>query len=268
VTEFSDTYRAYREWVSTPNVDVPAVSVIVPAYDEEWRILPAIGAIATYMCMREESWELIVCDDGSTDRTVDLVERLGFANLTLLRSDRNRGKGDAVRRGMLAARGGILLFTDADHSTPIEQFDALERRIFAGADIAVGSRAAAGAQVGPRSLVRRTLTLGLHLIASGLFGIGVKDTQCGFKMFTRHAARELFALQTMEGFSFDLEVLYLARRRGFTVAEVPVEWVNAPGSRVEAVGATALFLKDLVTIRLRDLRGVYLKRGTYGTDLV
>ena len=250
-------YRAYRAWVTEPLTEPPVVSVVVPAYNEEIRILPTIGALATHMSARGEPWELLICDDGSTDRTVELVRDLRFSNLRLLTAPANAGKGSAVRRGMLAARGRVVLFADADQSTPIEQFDALADRIGDGFDVVVGSRAAAGASVQGKSLLRKILSRGLRTVVARGFGITVADTQCGFKLFTADAARALFSTQVIDGFSFDLEVLYLAPRFDLRVAEVPVDWYDAPGSTVDAVKVSLQFVRDLVRIRLLDARGTY-----------
>lgn len=259
VTPERSAYRAYRDWVTEPIAAAPAVSVVIPAYNEEWRILPTIGAIATHMSARGEPWELIIADDGSTDTTISLVRDLRFANLRLLVADRNGGKGSAVRRGVQAARGELVLFADADQSTPIEQYDRLAQLIGEGYDVVVGSRSAAGAQVSGKSLTRRILSSGLHTVVSRGFHISVADTQCGFKLFTQEAARTLFSAQLVDGFSFDLEVLYLAHRRGYRVAEVPVEWIDAPGSTVDAAKVSLQFLRDLARIRLNDARGRYAR---------
>lgn len=257
MSEPTSAYRAYKTWVLEPLTEDPAVSVVIPAYNEEWRILPTIGAIATHMSARGEPWELIVSDDGSTDATASLVRDLRFANLRLLTAPRNAGKGDAVRRGMLAARGRLVLFADADQSTPIEQFDRLAARVADGFDVVVGSRAVAGAAVSNKSLARRVLSGGLHILVSRGFGIDVADTQCGFKLFTAPAAERLFSTQVVDGFSFDLEVLYLAHKLGYRVTEEPVDWYDAPGSTVDAMKVTLQFLRDLVRIRYLDLRGAY-----------
>jgi len=257
MTEVQTAYRAYRTWVTEPLAPPPVVSVVIPAYNEEWRILPTIGAIATHMSARGEPWELIIADDGSTDTTVPLVRDLRFANLRLLVADKNGGKGSAVRRGVHAARGELVLFADADQSTPIEQFDRLAALIGEGFDVVAGSRVAEGAAVRGKSLTRRVLSRGLRTVVSRGFGITVTDTQCGFKLFTRTAAQRLFAAQLVDGFSFDLEVLYLAHRLGFRVAEVPVEWIDAPGSTVNAARVSLQFLRDLMLIRLNDFRGRY-----------
>lgn len=248
---------SYREWATQPLRVAPTYSVVIPAYNEEWRILPTIGAIATHMSSLGQPWEMIIADDGSTDTTVELVGELGLANLRLLEAEHNGGKGSAVRRGVLAARGRIVLFADADQSTPIEQFGALAARIDEGFDVVVGSRAASGAEVANKSFARRVFSNGLRAITQGIFRIPVSDTQCGFKMFTADAAELLFRRQVVDEFSFDLEVLYLAGKFGLKTAEVPVAWFDAPGSKVDAAKVAIDFLRDLVAIRWRDLRGGY-----------
>ena len=248
---------AYREWATTPITGRPQVSVVIPTYNEEWRILPTIGAIAVEMSRRGEPWELIVSDDGSKDGTRGLVEGLELVNMRLLSSP-NTGKGGAVKRGVLASRGRFILFADADQSTPIEQFDRLLAAItHDGADIAIGSRAVDGADVAKKSLLRKTISSGLNLLVRVGYRIPIRDTQCGFKLFTAEAAAPLFAMQRLERFSFDLELLFLARKAGMRVTEVPVEWIDAPGSTVSPVKVSVQFLKDLVRIRWWQLRGRY-----------
>ena len=251
-------YEAYHRWARTALVERPRISVVIPAYNEEVRILPTVGAIALHMSQRGEPWELVVADDGSRDGTVALLQQLGWANLRVLVAERNGGKGSAVRRGMLAARGDYILFADADQSTPIEQFDQLLGTIVDGGhDLAIGSRAVTGAAVSNKSLLRRTLSAGLRTVVRAGFGLRIADTQCGFKLFTAAAAHRLFDLQVIDSFSFDLEVLYLAERTGLRTAEVPVEWIDAPGSTVEAGKVSLQFLVELVKIRIHDLRGRY-----------
>ncbi len=254
-------YQAYRSWAVTPLTSPPVLSVVIPAYNEEIRILPTVAAIATHLSTLGTPWELIVADDGSTDGTVGILQALGWANLRVLVAERNGGKGSAVRRGMQAAQGRYVLFADADQSTPIEQYSALLAALERGHDVAIGSRAAAGAGVHGKSLHRRILSGGLRALVAVAFGMRVADTQCGFKLFTAEAASTLFARQVVDGFSFDLEVLYLAHRLGMSIAEVPVEWIDAPGSTVDAAKVTAEFLVELVRIRLFDLRGGYRLRA-------
>ncbi|MDQ1287342.1 MAG: glycosyltransferase [Actinomycetota bacterium] len=263
-----DTYRSYREWATTKLATRPQVSVVIPAYNEEIRILPTVGAIATHMSSRGEPWELIVADDGSSDTTVALLSGLRFPNMRVLTTDRNGGKGSAVRRGIAAASGEYILFADADQSTPIEQFDHMFTRMREeGLDLLVGSRAAHGARVSGKSILRRVLSRGLRTFVRVLFDIRVRDTQCGFKLFRAETAREIFARQVIDGFSFDLEIIYLCHRLGFKVDEIPVEWIDAPGSKVDEAKVVARFLVDLAHIRLNDLRGRYEPRPTVSASV-
>jgi dolichyl-phosphate beta-glucosyltransferase len=252
------SYEDYLRWKTEPIEQEPYLSVVIPAYNEEVRIVPTIGAVAAHISGLGFPWELIVSDDGSRDNTVQVVEDLRLANLRVIRAPQNEGKGSAVRRGMLAARGRYVLFDDADNSTPIEEvgkvLGKLEAEHF---DVAVGSRAAEGAEEASKGLLRRTMSGGLRWIVAAGFHIGVRDTQCGFKMFTHEAAQRLYKAQTINGFSFDLEILYLADKLGYRVAEVPVAWVDAPGSKVDPAKEVQRFLRDLLKIKANDLRGVY-----------
>ncbi len=247
----------YHQWASTPLSTKPAYSVVIPAYNEAWRVVPTIGAVATYMSSLGQPWELIIADDGSTDETAALVADLDLVNLHLLTGTPNQGKGHAVRRGMLAARGDVVLFADADQSTPIEQFEDLLGELNQGSDVVVGSRAADGSEVSNKSAARHLMSQGLKFLVTTGFQIPVSDTQCGFKLFTREAARTLFSHQVIDDFSFDLEVLFLAKKFGLQISEVPVTWIDAPGSKVDAAKVAAKFLTDLVTIRFNDIRGRY-----------
>jgi dolichyl-phosphate beta-glucosyltransferase len=254
------SYSDYEQWKNTPVEGEPYLSIVIPAYNEEERIIPTIGAIASHVSGLGFPWELIIADDGSKDQTVKLVQELGFANLNLLIAPKNGGKGSAVRRGMLAARGKYVLFDDADNSTPVEEVEKLLNKLdHESFDIAIGSRAANGAQEAHRSPLRRLLSGGLRWIVRYVFRIGVRDTQCGFKMYTQDAAHRLHSAQTINGFSFDLEILYLSSKLGYKVAEVPVEWVDAPGSKVDTRKEVQRFLRDLLKIKINDIKGVYAR---------
>lgn len=250
------SYQAFRSWSRQP-VDRPDLSIVVPAYNEEIRILPTLGAIAVTVAGLGIDWELIVSDDGSSDTTCELVRSLEWSNLRLIEHP-NTGKGGAVRRGVMAARGQWILFSDADNSTPIEELSRLLTSMHDGADVVVGSRAAAGAVESNRSAVRGLVSNSLRSMVRMATGVGVRDTQCGFKLFERTAAQILFAQMRNEGFSFDLELLYLARKHGMLVDEVPVTWYDAPGSKVDSVRDSLRFLRDIVRIRKADLRGEYV----------
>ncbi len=255
-------YAAYQAWAREPLKEAPRVSVVIPAYNESERILPTVGAIAAYMSSRDEPWELIVADDGSKDNTVALLQQLGLVNMRVLQAAKNGGKGSAVRRGVLASRGEFILFADADQSTPIEQFEMLLGPVSNGHyGISVGSRALLSAEATKKSVLRRVISKGLQIVVRFGFRIDTRDTQCGFKLFRRDVALDLFGRQLMDGFSFDLELLYLAAKRGYKTIEVPVEWIDAPGSKVDATKVSLSFLVDLCKIRINDIRGRYANSG-------
>ncbi|HLK10800.1 MAG TPA: dolichyl-phosphate beta-glucosyltransferase [Candidatus Binatia bacterium] len=236
------------------------LSIVIPAYSEEARLPSSILRIGEYFATRGASWEVVVVDDGSTDRTVEVAEKAlaGYGGASrVLRHPTNRGKGAAVRTGMLAARGDLVLFTDADLSTPIEEIEKLERAIAAGAKIAIGSRAVDRRTVERRQPWVRDMTGRLFNFVVRLFAVrGIKDTQCGFKLFTRETIRPIFERTRIDGFGFDVEVLALAQRLGFPIAEVPVRWINNTDTRVRFAQGAKAFL-DPLRVRLGMLRGVY-----------
>lgn len=251
-------YENYLKWKTEPVSSKPDISVVIPAFNETERLVPTIGAIASEMSDLGLEWELIIADDGSTDNTVAIAEDLGFVNLRVLKTPVNGGKGSAVRRGMAAARGKKILFTDADNSTPIEEIQSLITKIDEeGYDIAIGSRAFSGGSEANKSPFRQLLSNGLRWMVRSVFSIRVHDSQCGFKLYTREAADMLVMAQTIMGFSFDLEHLYLAQKYDLRIAEVPVSWVDAPGSKVNARKEIQRFIRDLFKIKLNDWRGNY-----------
>jgi dolichyl-phosphate beta-glucosyltransferase len=229
------------------------VAVVVPAYNEEPRLGPTVAAIKAYLDGRGPSWQLIVSDDGSTDRTIAVAEEAagGDPRVRVISLGRNKGKGAAVRAGMLAARADRVLFSDADLATPIEELPKLEAALAAGADIAIGSRAVAGADIRvrqhpARELMGRTFNGLVRALVMG----GIKDTQCGFKLFTAAACRDLFSRATIDGFAFDVELLWLARNR-YQIAEVPVVWRHIDQSKVSPGIDAAKMLRDIIKIRIR-----------------
>ncbi len=252
------SYENYRKWKNTPLNEAPYLSIVIPAYNEQNRIVATIGTIASYVSDLGFPWELLIADDGSRDLTVRICEELGFVNMFVLKARQNGGKGSAIQRGMLAARGKYVLFADADNCTPIEEIsnllDKLEKE---GFDVVVGSRADEDAKYGQKPLLHRMLNSGLYWIVKNILHIGVRDAQCGFKMYTSAAAHKLYGRQTIMGFSFDLEILYLAFKYGYKVAEVPVAWVEAPGSKADTFKEVQIFLRDLVKIWMNDWKGVY-----------
>lgn len=213
-----------------------AVSVVIPAYNEQQRLPPYLAAIRDHFDHELAGcYEVIVVDDGSSDGLVDELERGAdhFPQLRVVRHPQNRGKGAAVRTGVLEASGRFVLFADADGATPIEEESRLRSRLQSGADIAIGSRqiASAGVQRN-RHPLRWLIGKSFAVTAKWLFGLSVRDTQCGFKMFRHQVAVELFPQLREDGYYLDLELLILADRCGYRIEEVPINWADQPGSRM------------------------------------
>jgi len=213
----------------------PRWSVVIPAYNEALRLPPYLAKVVAYFDGRGEPYEVVVVDDGSGDETAALVLEAQAAHpaVTLHRLGVNRGKGFAVRAGMRAGRGLLRLMTDADGATPIGEVRRLEAAIQAGADIAIGSRALRDSTVSRQVRLHRQLSGELFNFLVRRLGVpGIKDTQCGFKLFRGATADTLFGELRTDGFGFDVELLLLARRRGYTVAEVAINWADQAGSKV------------------------------------
>ena len=236
------------------------LSVVIPAYDEERRIGPTLERIVAYLRRRGSTSEILVVADGCRDRTVDVVKGIGTEGfpLRVLDSGVNHGKGRCVRRGMLAARGTFRLFTDADLSTPIEELEKLRGALAAGHDVAIGSRRLPESRVDvPQPWWRRAMGWGFNWCVQHLAVPGIADTQCGFKLFSADAARQIFSRQRIDEFGFDVEVLWIARKLGLRVAEVPVTWLDDPDSKVRPVSDAWRMLVDLQRIRRADREGLY-----------
>ena len=236
------------------------LSVVIPAYEEAERIGPTLEQVRGYLRDQPSHSEVVVVVDGGRDGTLALAlaAMADWPELRVLDNGANRGKGYSVRRGMLEARGRYLLFSDADLSTPIAEVGRLIGALAAGGDIAIGSRALAGSDVQVRQAwwrqsMGRVFNRFVRLVAVP----GIRDTQCGFKCFRREVARRVFARQRTTRFSFDVELLWIARKLGYRVVEVPVTWVNDPSSRVRPAIDSIRMLVDLARLRYYDLRGVY-----------
>jgi len=231
------------------------LSVIIPAYNEARRLPPYLASVRQYLDAHYPGgYEAIVVDDGSRDGLPDVLSalRADWPELAVMRHPDNRGKGAAVRTGMLAARGELLLFADADGATPIDQEAGLSQAIAAGADVAVGSRLVAAPGVIRRRTRLRGLTGRLFAgLARWWLGISVRDPQCGFKMFRGEAGRRLFSLSRETGYLFDLELLVLADRLGYCVAEVPVNWTDVPGGHLSLRRELCRILFGLCRLRRR-----------------
>ena len=251
------SYDAFERWQRQASTR-PILSIVIPTYNEAERILPTIAAMAVSVSSITPDWELIISDDGSKDATTALVRGLGWANLCVIHHA-NTGKGGAVKRGMIAAQGDLVLFADADNSTPIEELPRLIAEIRSGASIAIGSRAAQGSLEQNRGLLRQFVSDGLRGLTRHATGLRTRDTQCGFKLFRHRVAQELFGLQRIDGFAFDLEILYLARKFKHPVSEVGVKWFDAPGSKVDVMRDGLRFVRDLLVILSNDTGGKYRK---------
>ena len=236
-----------------------AISIVIPAYNEEGRLPVTLEAVLRYL--EAKGWasvEVLVVDDGSTDGTAAVAERAG-APVRLLRNPGNRGKGYAIRHGMLEATGDWVLFSDADLSAPIEELDKLmEAAEREGAQVAIGSRALNRALIGVhQSVFRENAGRIFNLIMRIVVGLPFWDTQCGFKLFRREAAREIFRRQRLDGFGFDVEALFIARKLGFKTIEVPVRWSHSEGTKVSMIRDSLNMFLDLVRVRLHQLQGHY-----------
>jgi glycosyltransferase involved in cell wall biosynthesis len=233
-----------------------SISIIIPAYNEEKRLPSTLEAAGRFL--RSGAWEfaeIVVVNDGSRDATAAVAKAAGAR---VLENPGNRGKGYSVRHGMLEAAGDWALFTDADLSAPIEELEKLWRIAESEqALVAIGSRALDRSLIGVHQPWQREFAGRLfNLVMRIVTGLSFRDTQCGFKLFERAAAREVFGRQRLEGFGFDVEVLYIARRLGFRVVEVPVRWNDVAGTTVSAGRGLAAFW-DVVQVRWNGMKGRY-----------
>jgi len=251
--------RRYKD--SDPSVN-PEYSIVIPAYNESARIGPTLEQVLA--CVHARSWnaEVLVVNDGSSDSTAAIVE--GFAAkdpvVRLIQNPGNRGKGYSVRNGMLQTAGEIVMFTDADLSSPMEEADLLFAAIREGADIAIGSRwLEVKRQTLRQPFYRRFFGRCFNLVTRMIMALPFADTQCGFKAFTRQAAQTVFQLQRIERWGFDPEILFIAIKRGFSIREVPVTWGHDERSRISYLKDGLKMLEELVYVRWNALIGAYSK---------
>jgi dolichyl-phosphate beta-glucosyltransferase len=237
---------------------VPALSIVIPAYNEARRLGPTLARLGAFLQSAERGVEVLVVDDGSRDATAEVARRAADAAglpLRLVRREQNRGKGASVREGMLAARGARRLMCDADLSTPIEELARLEAALETGADIAIGSRDLPASRLEPPQPPARRLAAWIfRALRRRLLLADLRDTQCGFKLFTAAAAADLFARVTVDGWLFDCEVLALARQRGYRIREVGVLWRNDRDTRVWPPAVLVTAVPTLLAIRHRTRR--------------
>jgi glycosyltransferase involved in cell wall biosynthesis len=238
-------------------------TIVIPAYNEGTRIGASLEKIASYIESQKLDAEVVVVNDGSRDNTVDVVRQFAgrIQNLVLVENPGNRGKGYSVRNGMTHARGDVLLFTDADLSSPIEEAPKLFEAITKGADIAIGSRwLRSELQTHRQPFYRQLFGRIFNLLLRMILGLRFRDTQCGFKAFTRLAAQSIFPWQKIERWGFDPEILYLAKRQGLKVVEVPVAWAHDEGTRISPLRDGTRMFFEMLKIRWYALTGKYSPR--------
>jgi len=240
------------------HVTSPSLSLVIPAYNEEERLPSTLVTVSEYLAHRDVDYEVIVVVNGSTDRTAEVAKAAAEhdPNLRLILTPL-RGKGRAVKIGVGEARGERVLFCDADLSTPIEEAVGLADLLDERYQIAIASREGRGSRRIGEPYFRHLMGRAFNALVRALAVPGIQDTQCGFKAFSRACARDVFAQQTTSGFGFDVELLYIARKRGYGVREVPVTWVYRASSRVDPVRDTVRMFADVLRVRLNDLLGRY-----------
>jgi dolichyl-phosphate beta-glucosyltransferase len=238
----------------------PFLSIVIPAYNEEERLVASIAKIASYLDDSGVDAEIIVVDDGSKDRTAEIAANaLSNRRGRVLRNGENRGKGYSVRKGVLEARGRFVLFTDADLSTPIEEHGKLaavirERDL----DVVIGSRALPNSDVQvQQGWLRKNMGRTFNSMIRAVTGLPFRDTQCGFKLMDRDRVKPLFDKMVVNRFAFDVELLFLCARFGLSVVDAPVTWRNAPGSKVSVLGDPLNMIVDVLRVRWRFRRGLY-----------
>ena len=246
-------------------VEIPAtfdfdLTIIIPVYNEENRIKTTLLTMADFIQEENITAEIIVVDDNSHDRTEEIVtkKQKTINNLKLLKLERNFGKGYAIKKGIEVAKGKYILFADADNSTPIEEWNKFVPYFKQGFDVIIGSRYLKGSKIKIRQpRYRMVITKIANFLVKVFLLNDIKDTQCGFKAFTHKAAKEIFSLQKVKRFAFDIEVLAIAQNAGYKIKEVPVNWYDSAESKVRLVRDSLVAFKDLVYIKLNLWSGRY-----------
>ncbi len=236
------------------------LSIVIPAYNEGEIISDTLKRAVNYLNKRFDSYEVIVVCDGCQDRTASMAQEAAKVDSHIRVIDRptNLGKGFSVKEGALSASGDYIIFTDADLSTPIEEIDKLLKWLAKGCDIVIGSRALEESDIQiHQPWYRERMGKMFNILVQTLALRGIKDTQCGFKGFRKDIAEKVFPLQTLSGFGFDVELLYIAKKHGYEIKEIPVRWLNRAASKVNPLTHSSQMFLDLIRIRIRDIKGGY-----------
>ncbi|MFW6233692.1 MAG: dolichyl-phosphate beta-glucosyltransferase [Nanoarchaeota archaeon] len=238
------------------------ISIIIPAYNEEKRIEPTIIKILKYIKPKFNKFELLIIDDGSKDKTIDIISKYQKENneIKILKNIKNKGKGYSVKKGILDSKYDLVLFSDSDLATPIEELEKLKKQIDKGFDIAIASRNLNTSNIVVKQPLYRQILGNLFPYFVQIIAVsGIKDTQCGFKMYKNNVAKEIAKRQTLERFSFDVEQLFIAKKMKYKIAEVGVTWIDKEGSKVSTIKDGLRMLRDLFIIRLNHSKGIYKK---------
>lgn len=228
------------------------LSIVIPSFNEALRLPPTLLLATDYLESEKINYEIIVVDDGSTDDTVSIVGKMHKLRprVRVISFEKNKGKGAAVKAGLLECIGEIVGFMDADGASPIEEYSRLNAALKAGADLAIGSRALASKDTQIKTVwYRKLLGRIFNAVVNFISVPGIKDTQCGFKFFKRDAAQKIIPNLTCSGFSIDVEILLLAQKAKLKISEVPINWVNIPGSKVNLIVDSSKMLRDVIKLR-------------------
>ena len=236
------------------------ITIVIPAYNEEKRIIPTLKSIVSYFSIKKIPHEIIISDDGSSDRTVKIITGLKTScpQISVFSLNKNSGKGKAVREGMLRGKGDYVLFMDADSSTSIEEFEKFIPLIYQSKDILMGTRKSKGSQIIERQpFVREFFGKGFTWFSNIMTGARVSDFTCGFKCFSKKAANDIFKKALIDDWAFDAEILFLAKKMGYEIIEVPVVWKNDKATKVRLIHDIIHSFKGLFLIKINSAKGFY-----------